>query len=101
MAFLTFRCCPSIRSKSTAKRIGLVGLVGEPGGRPSQQGPERGRARKGPSIEHAGGARATGNHVFDGHIVVLSREHGIDEILTADADFHRFEGIRVVDSFRS
>jgi predicted nucleic acid-binding protein len=39
---------------------------------------------------------AAGNHVSDGHIVALMREHGIDEIVTFDADFHRFEGVRVV-----
>lgn len=36
-----------------------------------------------------------GNLWHDAHIVVLMQEHGITEIQTADADFHRFEGIKV------
>jgi toxin-antitoxin system PIN domain toxin len=42
-----------------------------------------------------GAAGTTGNHVFDGHIAALMREHAIDEIVTTDRDFHRFKGIRV------
>jgi toxin-antitoxin system PIN domain toxin len=44
-------------------------------------------------------SRATGNHVFDAHIAALLREHGVDEILTRDADFHRFKGLRVTDPY--
>lgn len=40
-----------------------------------------------------------GNLAFDAHIAALLREHGIEEILTADADFHRFPGIRAVNPF--
>jgi len=40
-------------------------------------------------------AGAGGNHVFDGHIAALMREHAIDEIVTTDRDFFRFPGIRV------
>jgi toxin-antitoxin system PIN domain toxin len=38
-----------------------------------------------------------GNLVFDAHIVVLMREHGIRTIYTHDADFHRFPGLEIVD----
>jgi uncharacterized protein len=38
----------------------------------------------------------TGNLVHDAHVVALALEHGFDEILTEDRDFHRFQGIRVV-----
>jgi hypothetical protein len=41
-----------------------------------------------------------GNLVFDGHTVVLMREHGIRKIYTHDADFHRFGGLEVIDPFR-
>ena len=43
---------------------------------------------------------ATGNHVHDAHIAALCQEHGIDELLTADSDFHRFTGFRVTNPFR-
>jgi hypothetical protein len=43
---------------------------------------------------------AAGNHVRDAHIAALCREHGIEELLTADADFHRFAGFRVTNPFR-
>ena len=45
------------------------------------------------------GGRATGNFVHDGHIAALLAEHGVTEFWTADRDFHRFPGIRVVDPF--
>ncbi|MGH9466342.1 MAG: TA system VapC family ribonuclease toxin [Terriglobales bacterium] len=38
-----------------------------------------------------------GNHVHDLHIVALMTEHGVREIRTADADFHRFRSLRVVN----
>ena len=41
--------------------------------------------------------RLGGNIVHDLHIVALMTEHGIPEIRTADADFHRFRGLRVVN----
>lgn len=44
-------------------------------------------------------SRATGNQVFDAHIAALLPEHGASEILTGDADFHRFRGLRVVNPF--
>lgn len=39
---------------------------------------------------------ATGNMIVDAAIVALCREHGVDELMTADKDFHRFSSIRVV-----
>ena len=42
-------------------------------------------------------ARVAGNLVHDFHIAVLMREHGIAEIRTADADFHQFDFLRVVN----
>ena len=44
-------------------------------------------------------AAATGNLVHDGHIATLLLEHGVDEFLTADRDFHRFAGLRVTVPF--
>ena len=40
-----------------------------------------------------------GNLVHDAHIVALCREHGVDELLTADRDFHRFRGLRIRNPF--
>lgn len=42
---------------------------------------------------------ASGNLVHDAHIAALCREHGVAEILTADADFHRFAGLKAVNPF--
>lgn len=39
--------------------------------------------------------RTRGNHVHDFHIAALMLEHGVREIRTADADFHRFRFLRV------
>lgn len=41
-----------------------------------------------------------GNLVHDAHIVALLREHGVDEIITADEDFKRFHGLRVQNPLR-
>lgn len=41
-----------------------------------------------------------GNLVFDAKIFAICREHGVSELLTADADFLRFEGIRITNPFR-
>lgn len=38
-----------------------------------------------------------GNLVHDAHIAAVMLEHGVRDILTTDADFRRFPGIRVVD----
>lgn len=38
-----------------------------------------------------------GNHMHDFHIAALMLEHGIREIRTADADFHRFRFLEVVN----
>ena len=42
-----------------------------------------------------------GNLVYDARIAALCYEHGVDTLLTADADFLRFRGLRVVNPFRS
>lgn len=41
--------------------------------------------------------RLAGNLVHDFHIAVLMKEHGIEEIRTADADFHQFRFLSVVN----
>jgi toxin-antitoxin system PIN domain toxin len=38
-----------------------------------------------------------GNVVHDAHIAILMREHGIRQIYTRDADFHRFPFVEVID----
>lgn len=43
--------------------------------------------------------RTTGNLIHDAHIVALLLENGVREIWTADRDFARFSGLRVVDPF--
>lgn len=44
-------------------------------------------------------ANVTGNLVHDAHIAALAVEHGVQEIVTADADFARFAGLRVCNPF--
>jgi toxin-antitoxin system PIN domain toxin len=41
-----------------------------------------------------------GNFLHDTHTAVLMREHGIRQICTRDADFHRFPFLEVVDPLR-
>jgi hypothetical protein len=41
--------------------------------------------------------RLAGHPVHDLHTAVLMKEHGIEEIRTADTDFHQFGFLRVVD----
>lgn len=41
--------------------------------------------------------RLSGNLLHDLHIAALMKEHGIDEIRTADTDFHQFKFLRVVN----
>lgn len=41
--------------------------------------------------------RLAGNVVHDLHTAALMKEHGIQEIQTADADFHQFGFLRVVN----
>ena len=41
--------------------------------------------------------RLRGNLVHDLHIATLMKEHGVLEIRTADADFHQFDFLRVVN----
>lgn len=38
-----------------------------------------------------------GNIIHETHTAVLMREHGIQQIVTRDADFHKFPFVRVVD----
>ncbi len=40
--------------------------------------------------------RPTGNLVHDAHIASVMLEHGVRDIVTNDADFRRFPGIRVI-----
>lgn len=42
-----------------------------------------------------------GNLMHDAHTVVLMREHGIKTIYTRDTDFHRFEGVEVLDPLQA
>lgn len=44
-------------------------------------------------------AHVSGNLVFDADVAALLLEHGVDEIVTSDADFHRFKGLRVTNPF--
>lgn len=41
-----------------------------------------------------------GNLVHDMHTAILMREHGIRQICTRDADFHRFPFVEVIDPLR-
>lgn len=41
--------------------------------------------------------RLSGNPVHDLHTAALMKEHGIDEIRTADTDFHQFPFLEVVN----
>jgi len=45
--------------------------------------------------------RVAGNLVHDLHTAVLLKEHGIEEIRTADTDFHQFGFLRVVNPLTS
>jgi len=40
-----------------------------------------------------------GNLIHDAHTAILMREHGVRQICTRDADFHRFPFLEVVDPF--
>ena len=48
------------------------------------------------SIRESGVA---GGGVHDARIAALCRYHGVDELITADRDFHRFKGFRVRNPF--
>ena len=41
----------------------------------------------------------TGNLMHDAHIAALCLENGVSELVTGDRDFHRFQGLTVVDPF--
>ena len=42
-------------------------------------------------------AGVRGNLVFDAQIAAVCREHGVDQLLTADRDFARFATLKVVE----
>jgi uncharacterized protein len=42
-------------------------------------------------------SRVSGPRVHDAHIAALCLHHGVPEIWTADRDFRRFKGLKVVD----
>jgi toxin-antitoxin system PIN domain toxin len=42
-----------------------------------------------------------GNLLQDAHTAILMREHGIRQICTRDADFHRFSFLEVIDPVQS
>lgn len=44
---------------------------------------------------------ATGNLIHDAHIVALCLEHGVSEFITADRDFSRFRGLKIINPFTS
>ncbi|MFL5260004.1 MAG: TA system VapC family ribonuclease toxin [Hyphomicrobiales bacterium] len=46
-------------------------------------------------------SRVTGNLVHDAHLVALAIEHGVDEILTLDADFEQFRQVASRNPFAS
>lgn len=41
-------------------------------------------------------AGVRGNLAFDAQIAAVCREHGIDQLLTADKDFARFKNLRII-----
>ena len=42
----------------------------------------------------------TGNLIHDAHIAALCLEHGVEELVTGDADFARFPDLKKRDPFR-
>jgi len=42
---------------------------------------------------------ARGNHVPDAHLAALLRQHGVGTLYTSDADFRRFDFLRIVNPF--
>lgn len=42
---------------------------------------------------------ARGNQVPDAHLAALLRQHGVETLFTSDADFRRFDFLRVVNPF--
>lgn len=46
-----------------------------------------------------GDVEVKGNLWHDAHTAAVMHEHGIQEIVTADADFHRFKWLRVQNPF--
>lgn len=42
---------------------------------------------------------ARGNQVPDAHLAALLRQHGVETLYTGDADFRRFDFLRIVNPF--
>jgi toxin-antitoxin system PIN domain toxin len=42
----------------------------------------------------------SGNLLFDAHVAILMKEHGIEQIYTGDSDFHKFSSIKVIDPLK-
>lgn len=47
------------------------------------------------------GLSVRGNQVPDAHVAALMRQYEVKTILSQDRDFRKFDGIKVVDPFRS
>jgi toxin-antitoxin system PIN domain toxin len=45
------------------------------------------------------GLPARGNQVPDAHLAALLRQHGVQTLYTSDADFRRFDFLRIVNPF--
>lgn len=50
--------------------------------------------------EACNAGQVRGNLAFDAQIAAVCREHGIDELLTADRDFARFPALRITGLMR-
>jgi predicted nucleic acid-binding protein len=50
--------------------------------------------------EACNAGQVLGNLAFDAQIAAVCREHGIDELLTADRDFARFPALRITGLMR-
>lgn len=42
---------------------------------------------------------ASASRIHDAHIAALCLEHGVSELLTADRDFRRFSGLKIINPF--
>ena len=69
----------------------IEGITSAPGCEVVQPGPEFLQRL----LETAREADSHGNLMFDAQIAAVCREHGIDDILTNDSDFARFNALHV------
>ena len=46
-------------------------------------------------------SKVTGSRVHDARIFAICLDHGVSELFSGDADFHRFEGLKVTNPFRA